>query len=558
MRQIIRDAAREMYSCIAVVCGAWHTPALVDATLYEKADRAILKALNKPKIKIATTWVPWTNSRLALKSGYGAGVTAPGWSAHRWHHWAEPSARWLTLAARLFRENGREVATAQVIEAERLAISLAALRNLSAPALSELQEAIVAAFCMGDTTPLSLIHEQLVVGNLVGIVPAGLPQVPLQTDFEQEVKRLKIKLTDAPLELVLDLRNTKNAIDLERSLLFHRLLLLHVEWAQKVDSGRTKGSFKETWLIHWQPEVMVTLIERGAWGNTIAEAATAWTLDRIERSATLPELTNWIDGVLAAALPDVLYALIEHLRSATALCTDVIDLMTAIQPFAQVIRYGNVRKSDQRILKELITEIIERVCLGLPAATQMVDDESAQQLFSWVQRTHASVTLLQDTHLTALWNWTLQQISADKYANPMLNGCTLRLLFDARMLTHSTMTDQFALALSTGQNPEYTASWVEGFLKGSSANLLYDHKLWEILYQWVTQLSQEHFDMQLPLLRRTFATFAAADRRRLGEKVRLGVNTAPSGAVAVSEVEQPIATANLAAMTQIIIQDYAR
>jgi Family of unknown function (DUF5682) len=552
MRQIIRDAAREMYSCVAVVCGAWHTPALLHAAQFEKADRLIIKELSKPKLKIATTWVPWTNGRLALKSGYGAGVSAPGWSAHRWHHFTAPSAGWLTKAARLFRDNGREVATAQVIEAERLAVHLAALRDLHTPGLSELQEAMVATFCMGDATPLALIQEQLVVGALIGMVPAGLPQVPLQTDFEQEVKRLKIKLNEAPQELVLDLRNTKNTVDLDRSILFHRLLLLTVQWAQKVDSGRTKGSFKETWLLEWQPEVMVTLIERGAWGNTLAEATATWTLHRIERAATLSELTQWVDGVLATALPNVLNTLIERIRSASALCTDVIDLMTAIQPFAQVIRYGDVRKSDQLLVGELLSGIMERVCLGLPAATQLVDDELAQQLFTWLHRTHTAVTLLQDAHITALWNWTLQQISTDNHANPMLNGCALRLLFDARLLSHSAMTDQFSLALSTGQTPEYTAVWVEGFLKGSSANLLYDNKLWEILYQWVMQLSTENFDMQLPLLRRTFATFAAADRRRLGEKVQIGTTTGSTDLVVESATVPTLAMANLAAMTQLM------
>ena len=35
-----------------------------------------------PKRKTALTWVPWTHSRLAAASGYGAGVTSPGWYHH--------------------------------------------------------------------------------------------------------------------------------------------------------------------------------------------------------------------------------------------------------------------------------------------------------------------------------------------------------------------------------------------------------------------------------------------------------------------------------------------
>ena len=35
-----------------------------------------------PKRKAALTWVPWTHSRLAAASGYGAGIASPGWYHH--------------------------------------------------------------------------------------------------------------------------------------------------------------------------------------------------------------------------------------------------------------------------------------------------------------------------------------------------------------------------------------------------------------------------------------------------------------------------------------------
>jgi Family of unknown function (DUF5682) len=558
MRQLIRDAARDMFACVAVVCGAWHTPALTHALQSEKADRAILKVLNKPKRKIATTWVPWTNNRLALKSGYGAGIAAPAWSLHRWHHRQHLGASWLTHCARLLRQQGKDVATAQVIDAERLSTALAAISGLSAPGLAEFQAAIVTVFCMGDPTLFHLVQQELLVGQMVGVVPPELPQVPLQVDFEQQVKRLKLKLNAEVQELVLDLRNTKNAVDRERSVLLHCLLLLEVAWAKKVDSGRTKGSFKETWELDWQPEIMVTLIERSAWGNTVAEAAAAWALDRVEQLSSLSQLTQLMEQVLPANLPEVMTRLIERLRVAAALSTDVVDLMTAVQPFVQVIRYGDARQSDQAVLHELLGGFVERICLGLPAAAQLVDDESAQQLFGLVQRTHAALFLLHDAHLSAQWAWALQQIAAQQQANPLLNGCTLRLLFEARLLTHTDMTRRFALALSTGQMPEYAASWVEGFLKGSSANLLYDNHLWEILFQWINELDPTHFKHQLPLLRRTFATFAPNERRRLGEKARQPQPQKAQSASPELDTQGKVATDNLAAMVQLVTFDYAR
>ncbi|HOJ20464.1 MAG TPA: DUF5682 family protein, partial [Armatimonadota bacterium] len=65
-------------------------------------------------------------------------------------------------------------------------------------------------------------------------------------------------------------------------------------------------------------------------------------------------------------------------------------------------------------------------------------------------------------------------------------------------------------------------AWLEGFLKRSGLLLLHDKELWQVLDTWLTELSAESFAAVLPLLRRTFATFPAPERRQMGERVRLG------------------------------------
>ena len=75
MRQSIR-AANKGAENVAVVCGAWHAPALLDLGP-AAPDQRTLKGL--PKVKVAATWVPWTYGLLARASGYGAGVDSPAW-----------------------------------------------------------------------------------------------------------------------------------------------------------------------------------------------------------------------------------------------------------------------------------------------------------------------------------------------------------------------------------------------------------------------------------------------------------------------------------------------
>jgi hypothetical protein len=132
MRLQVRAAQREFGDDVAVVCGAWHVPALRQKGAVA-ADRALLKGL--PKVKADLTWVPWTHRRLSRASGYGAGIDSPGWYGHLFGAPDRPVERWMTKVAGLFREEDRIVSPAHVIEAVRLAETLAAMRGRPLPGL---------------------------------------------------------------------------------------------------------------------------------------------------------------------------------------------------------------------------------------------------------------------------------------------------------------------------------------------------------------------------------------------------------------------------------------
>ena len=107
MRQVLRRAIVDGHQRVAVVCGAWHVPALIDPDGVPRSavavDAQTLRGL--PKVKVGLSWVPWTHRRLAAASGYGAGVRSPGWYAHVFNHPGEEGvSRWFVGAARLLRD----------------------------------------------------------------------------------------------------------------------------------------------------------------------------------------------------------------------------------------------------------------------------------------------------------------------------------------------------------------------------------------------------------------------------------------------------------------------
>ena len=293
MRREMRKATKEGFENIAVVCGAWHAPALVDLPPATH-DNALLK--NLAKVKVGSTWSPWTNERLTSASGYGAGVSAPGWYHHLWKNEANSTARWITKAARILRKEDLEGSSASIIEAVRLSETLAGLRGRPRPGLPETLEAMQSIFCQGEGLSLDFLRKPLLISERLGELPPGIGRLPIQEDLEKHQRRLRLKPTAGEKPITLDLRETAHR---EKSALLHRLLVLDINWGRKTHS-RGKGTFKEAWSLRWQPEFAVSLIDAAAFGNTIATAASRKLSQT--KDLTLGELTEQIDLALLSDL----------------------------------------------------------------------------------------------------------------------------------------------------------------------------------------------------------------------------------------------------------------
>jgi uncharacterized protein DUF5682 len=516
MRQTIRAAQRDGFQRIAVVCGAWHGPALA-AMPAAKADVERLKGL--PKTRVEATWVPWSYGRLTFASGYGAGIESPGWYHHLWIAPDRAAIHWMARVARLLREEDLDASAAHVIEAVRLAESLAALRGRPLPGLPELNEAIRTVVCFGSDLPMRLIHEKLIVGEALGQVPDETPMVPLQQDLLREQRRLRLPAEATARTLDLDLRKPH---DLERSHLLHRLDLLGVPWGQVQRVSGKSGTFHELWRLQWQPEFAIALIEAGIWGSTLADAASAWARDAAGRAADLPTLTGLLDRILLAELPDAVRHLMSRLQAEAALASDVAHLMAALPPLANILRYGNVRQADTGMISDVVDGLVARICIGLPGACASLNDEAAAAMLERAAAVNGAVALLQNEEYRAAWQRVLRQLADQEGLHGLLAGHCCRLLLEARALDAEAVARRMSLALSVAVEPSQAAAWVEGFLKGSGILLLHDDRLWQVLDGWVSELSGDTFTQLLPLLRRTFSTFPAPERRAMGERARRG------------------------------------
>ena len=518
MRTIIRAAQAEGYQNIAVVCGAWHAPKLVQPDAF-KEDANLLKGVTKTPV--SATWVPWTYNRLTRISGYGAGIESPGWYEHIWKTKNAVVEQWMVKVAHSMRAEDLGISPAHAIEATRLAETLSALRESPLPGLIELNEAVRAVFCFGEDAPLRLVHEKLIVGTRMGKVPPKTPSVPLQLDLAAAQKRTRLEPSASPETLDLDLRKP---LLLERSQLLHRLNVLGIPWGQLSTTRGAKGTFHEIWQIEWKPEFAVIVIEASLWGNTVLDAAANKIESDASKTTDLPSLTKLVESALLADLADSIPLLMAAVQKVAATSGDVSHLMQALPPLANVLRYGNVRQTDTSMVRQVVDELVARVCIGLPSACSALNDDAAQQFFEHVNAVQSAVGILQDESHTHAWTRALEHIAAQDGVHGLIRGRACRLLFE-RSNADSDTAKHMSLALSPGTPTAQAAAWVQGFLHGSGLALIHHASLWQLVNHWVMSLSDEVFISVLPLLRRTFSTFPAGERRQIGELAKSGGQT---------------------------------
>ncbi|MFF3602610.1 DUF5682 family protein [Streptomyces sp. NPDC002463] len=575
MRLKLRAARKEFGDSVAVVCGAWHVPALTRRTTVA-ADKALLKGL--PRAKAELTWVPWTHRRLARRSGYGAGIDAPGWYAHLFAAPDRPVERWMTKVAGLLRAEDHPVSSAHVIEAVRLAETLAALRGRPRPGLDETTDAVRAVLCEGSDVPLDLVRDRLVVGDVLGEVPAAAPAVPLQRDLARRQRTLRLKPEAQERELGLDLRKDTDG---ERSRLLHRLRLLGVPWGEPAAGRSGTGTFRETWRLRWEPELHVRVAEAGVWGTTVEAAATARAESRALAATALGDITALAEQCLLAGLTDALPVVMRALADRAALDTDVAHLAQALPALARALRYGDVRGTGTAALGEVAAGLAERICVGLPPACAALDTDAAAQMRDRLDAVHTAIGLLADRPegehrsgrpgdpgdpegphgperpdgpdrperanglddpdgpdrlgdpdrprspdgLLHRWVCVLRVLAGRERIPGVLRGRAARLLVDEGWVGGDEAGLLMSRALSPGVPPGDAAGWIDGFVGGASGGgllLVHDERLLGLVDAWLTSVPAGAFADVLPLLRRTFSGYEQGVRRTLGELVARG------------------------------------
>ena len=524
MRRVLRAAKRAGHERIAVVCGAWHAPALAGRPPKVAQDNARLKGMAKARTSL--TWVPWTHQRLAEGSGYSAGVESPGWYHLLFTAPDRPVVRWLTQVAVSLRHQDLPVSSAHIIEAARLAQSLAALRGRPMAGLDELSEAVLSVMCDGSTVRAAAATREVLIGEALGSVPDGVPMVPLDADLRSTAKSLRMAFAAAPKTLSLDLRKPR---DLAKSQLLRRLEILGITWGRR-QRVASSGTFKEVWELEWDPEMSVQVVEAAAFGTTVASAAGNALLGATD---SLPQVTRSVEKALTAGLSEVVPTLLGILDEQAAREMDIVRLLGSVPALARSQRYGDVRGTDASSLEAVTRAVLVRGCAGMPAAAN-VDAQVARTLRTAIDEVQDVIGLL-DEQAATLWNGALRSALATRSLPGLLAGRITRMLLDAGELDRDDAASRLSRALSQGTQAEEQAEWIEGFLAGDILLLSYDNTLLEVLNEWLARIGDQAFVDVLPALRRAFGQWPSPQKTDLARQIRDLGSPTPDGNGPVEE-----------------------
>jgi hypothetical protein len=350
--------------------------------------------------------------------------------------------------------------------------------------------------------------------------------VPLARDLERLRRSLRLTASATETTVVLDLRKDTQR---ERSVLLHRLGLLGVPWGSPAHAGRWTGTFKEAWTLVWRPELAVALVEAGLYGTTVLGAATSLVAEKAARATDLAALGALVEQCFLADLPEALTDVITALAAQTARQQDVVALLETIEPLARTRRYGDVREADTSLVAEVLDTVVTRASVDLRPGCVSLDDDAARRMRRALDAAQRGISLVEAE--PPVWRDALLAVAADDVVHGLVSGRLNRILLDLDLLAGEDVAQRLSRRLSVGAAPSAGAAWLDGFLDGDVVLLLHDADLLGIVDDWVSRVDETTFEDLLPLLRRTFSRFEAAERRQLGTRLSNRRRAAGSAAV---------------------------
>ena len=558
MRQV---AGQGNGASVIVVCGGYHAPALAQLwTQVPPADTPQPPATPAPstqapdgtpaQLRYGSYLVPYTFKRLDAFAGYASGMPSPAWYQWLWERGLDGAAHHaLQRVMQRLREKKLPASTADLLAVFARAQGLARLRGHAQALRSDWLDALAGALVKGaldtplpwtyrgpirpGTDPVLVQVMDVLAGDAVGQLAPGTPQPPLVHSVQAELQALGIELRGTlKLDLLMEADRT-------RSRVLHRLALLRLPGVVRSAGPRQAMSTErnEVWTLSQPLEQQAALIEAGAWGATLIDAARARLEDDLRQAGgRIADLAAGLNRAAWAGLADVSAALLQALQQAIANEPRFEALAPALGTLHTLLRHGQLLgMADAPVLRVLVEAGFDRALWLLePAATVSAADMDdhldgmralqrilADHLADLAEGAPARLSL-QPTRALAVW----QRKAADVASAPLSRGAAAGAVF--------SLAGRAGLAGNVGEGAFGVTNTLDllqtlsagdlgdalcGLLALAREHLLAEPAFAAGLDRMVRALDNADFVQALPALRGAFAWLPPQERAALADQV---------------------------------------
>ncbi len=511
---------------IFCVCGAFHVPALEkNQPMTDEEEKTL------PQTDSAATLMPYSYYRLSSRSGYGAGNKAPAyfqilWESLERHDLNGAALRYLTRVAACQRKGGSMVSSAEVIEAARLAQTLAAMRGSRFPALADLRDASITAMGHGSFSELAQAAAKTEIGSVVGSLPEGVSRTSIQEDFYRQLKQLRLDKfrTDQAQRLDLDLRERLNVKsetaarnDLYRSFFLHRLRVLGVHFGELLPSRQAGANWGEYWQLCWTPETEIEIVESALLGDTVESAAAFALMERGNEAGTIAEAAAIFQDAFLCGMPEAAEHALSVLQRLAVDAAALADVAETAQRLSTVVRYGDLRRFDPQPVIPLIKQLYLRACLTMTDAC-ICDAQAAPAVTKAMDQLN-TLQLELDFLDGQRWLDLMEEVSDRDDLNTRCSGFAMAILLERGEADSTLLAREVSRRLSPGVPADLGCGWFEGLAAKNRRALIARLSLWRQLDDYLSDLDDLNFRRALVFLRRAFASFSPGEKNDIAENL---------------------------------------
>ena len=182
-----------------------------------------------------------------------------------------------------------------------------------------------------------------------------------------------------------------------------------------------------------------------------------------------------------------------------------------------MLRYGDIRKLDTKVLIPILEQLFLRVCLILPSES-FCDNNAAVELAKSIIIMH-TVVENHDFLDRERWYSLLLEISKRNDLNAKISGLAMAILLEAGKIDNEVLGKEVEKRLSKGVPADLGATWFEGLSMKNHYTLIARLGLWEKLQNYISNLDEEEFKRALLFLRRAFADFTSNEKHDIAENI---------------------------------------